>query len=149
MNDPREPDEEEKQGFWALLRDVLAFQFKLAADGLRDLFLVPVSIGAALVGIVSRPDDPGYYFRRLLRLGRRSDRWINLFGGSEHGESADELSSDEIVRRVEKAVVSQYERGGIVRTVKDRTDQFVDSQITGRKAPPSSPDATRPGSDEQ
>lgn len=70
-----------------LIWDVLMFQFKLLADGARDVLLSPVSIGAALLGLIAGGDDPHRYFRQLLRLGRRSEVWINLFGRHRHGTS--------------------------------------------------------------
>ena len=74
-----------------LLWDVFAFQFKLAADGIRDILLVPLSILSAVMGLVSGGDDPYRYYRQLLRLGRRSEVWINLFGYRKHGGTSDDL----------------------------------------------------------
>lgn len=100
---------EEQAGIWAVLRAVIGFQFKLFADGMRDLLLSPVSIVAALVGIVSRPDDPGYLFRRLMAFGVRTDRWINLFGAHNHLETG-EYSSDKVLQDVEGIVISEYRK---------------------------------------
>ena len=74
-----------------LMWDVLVFQFKLAADGLRDVLLSPLSILAAIMGLVAGGDDPYRYFRELLRLGRRSEIWINLFGYRKHQGTSDDL----------------------------------------------------------
>ncbi len=74
-----------------LLWDVFAFQFKLAADGLRDLLLSPISIVAAIMGLIVGGDDPYRYFRELLRLGRRSEIWLNLFGTRKHEGTSDDL----------------------------------------------------------
>ena len=74
-----------------LLWDVLVFQFKLAADGLRDVLLSPVSIISAVMGLVAGGDRPDRYFRQVLRLGRRSEVWINLFGYRKHAGTSDEL----------------------------------------------------------
>ena len=49
-------------------------------DGLRDLLLSPVSIGFVLYGILVQREQPDKYFRRLMRFGRDSDHFINLFG---------------------------------------------------------------------
>jgi hypothetical protein len=70
-----------------LIWDVLLFQAKLVADGLRDVLLSPLSIVAGILGLVAGGDDPHQYFRRLLRLGRRSEVWINLFGRHRRGTS--------------------------------------------------------------
>ena len=88
-----------------LVRDLIVFQFKLALDGLRDVLLSPVSLGAALLGILTSRDDPGKYFRRLMELGRASDRWINLF--NSHNEE-DRPSSDTLVRQAEAMVAREF-----------------------------------------
>ncbi len=62
-----------------LVRRVIVFQAKLFLDGLRDLLLSPLSIIAAVLGLLSQRSDPHFYFERLLMFGRGSERWINLF----------------------------------------------------------------------
>ncbi len=74
-----------------LVLDVFVFQFKLAADGLRDVLLSPLSLIAALMGLIAGGDDPYRYFRDLLRFGRRTEIWINLFGYRKHSGTSDEL----------------------------------------------------------
>jgi hypothetical protein len=74
-----------------LLWDVLVFQFKLVADGLRDVFLSPISLISALIGLLAGGDEPDRYFKQVLRLGRRSEIWINLFGYRKHSGTSDEL----------------------------------------------------------
>jgi len=66
-----------------MLTDVLLFQFKLVIDGLRDLLLSPLSIVAAVAGLIAGGEHPDRYFRKVIRFGRRTEVWINLFG--EHG----------------------------------------------------------------
>jgi hypothetical protein len=74
-----------------LVWDVTVFQFKLLFDGVRDLLLVPLSILAGVLGLLIGGDDPQRYFRRLLRLGRRSELWLNLFGHHRHGHTSDRM----------------------------------------------------------
>ena len=74
-----------------LLLDVFVFQFKLAADGLRDVLLSPLSILSAIMGLIAGGDDPYRYFRDLLRFGRRTEVWINLFGHRKRSGTSDEL----------------------------------------------------------
>jgi hypothetical protein len=74
-----------------LLWDVVVFQFKLVADGLRDVLLSPVSIISAIMGLLAGGDKPDRYFRQVLRLGRRSEIWINLFGYRKHSGTSDEI----------------------------------------------------------
>lgn len=62
-----------------LIRAVIIFQIKLGLDAGRDFFLSPLSILAALWGIVRHPDNPARPLNRLMHIGRKSDHWINLF----------------------------------------------------------------------
>lgn len=88
-----------------LLWDVLVFQFKLAADGFRDLLLSPLSIISALIGFVAGGDQPDRYFRRVLRFGRRSEVWINLFGHRKHAGT-----SDEFIAPLKDKVIAEAQR---------------------------------------
>jgi hypothetical protein len=103
----------------ALIRETALLQIKLLADGFRDAVLIPVSLIASLIGLLRGGDNPDREFRRVIKLGRRSERWINLFGhqrplGKPH--PADSL--DNVLGRVESAIVKQYRKGQT--TAKDR-----------------------------
>jgi len=74
-----------------MLTDVLVFEFKLVADGLRDLLLSPLALIAAAMGLISGGDRPDQYFRKVLRFGRRTETWINLFGRHRGPGTADHL----------------------------------------------------------
>jgi hypothetical protein len=112
----------EPPGHWSLIGDVIVFQFKLAIDGLRDVLLSPLSIGSAIFGMITSPRDPGRYFRSLLREGHKTDAWINLFGAGE----AEKASSDDYLRKLEDLVVREYEKGGLVKDVKERADFLIE-----------------------
>ena len=112
-------------GRWELARDVIAFQFKLMLDGLRDLVLSPVSIFAALWGVFTIKDDPGRYFYQLMQYGRQTDRWINLFNAHEE-EETESAAADRFVQRAEDVIRSEYEKGGVMKNLKDHTDGVID-----------------------
>ena len=125
-----------------LVRDVVVFQFKLAADGLRDIALSPISIGAAILGLIRGGDNPGRYFRNLQRFGRRTDIWINLFGQYRHGPTADRF-----LEPLERKVIEEYERGGWLSDGTKRVNKALDN-VTRRaeggrskpgQAPPDEP----------
>jgi hypothetical protein len=124
-------DKEEKPkdapNHWQLFRDLLTFQLKLALDGLRDIVLVPVSFIAGIAGLVLSPDNPGKYFKRMLEWGRKSDVWINLFGATEHYKPDDlnQSSSDAYIQKLEEKLVAEYQRGGIVKNLKEGTDDVI------------------------
>ena len=99
-----------------LLRQVLVFQFKLAMDGLRDVLLSPISLIAALAGILTNHPDPSRFFNQLLQMGHRSDKWINLF--NTYDEDSDAPTADDFVRKAESIVLSELEKGGVVPKLK-------------------------------
>jgi hypothetical protein len=110
---------------WTLLRDVAAFQVKLLADALRDLLLSPVSLVCGFMDLL-RPG--GGRFQALMRFGRRTDRWINLFGAGAQAEPAgkEDWSIDETIARVEERLRADYEGGGVTRQVVTRIDRALD-----------------------
>jgi hypothetical protein len=69
-----------------VFRDIVVFQAKLLVDGLRDLLLSPLSIGAALIDLLIPGDDGGKRFYAVVRFGRRTERWINLFGAADRSD---------------------------------------------------------------
>jgi len=116
-----------------LIRDIGVLQIKLVADGLRDLVLVPLSIGAGLLSLLQTDDGPGTQFYDLLRAGRHSDHWINLFGAADrvHGPANDDArlpvdDIDEIVSRVEAFVVNEYSNGSLTADAKNQLDRAFD-----------------------
>ena len=116
---------------WKLIRDISVLQFKLIVDGLRDLILVPVSLIAGIVSLVKGDVGQDNDFYDLLRLGRRSERWINLFGAAEQvqQESGVPLPGsdiDELVTKVESFLIEEYKTGGVTRQAKDRLDKAID-----------------------
>jgi hypothetical protein len=117
---------------WALLRDILVFQFKLIVDGFRDLLLVPVSLVAGLFSLLRGGSRPGPEFYDLLKMGQRSERWINLFGAADRTPDADDDRSspvrgdiDDLVRRLETFVVDEYRSGGITAQARSRLDSAL------------------------
>lgn len=80
-----------------VLRDVIVFQFKLFVDGLRDLLISPVSLLAALVDLLVPGDDGGRRFYAVVRYGRRTEEWINLFGAAGPTEPAAETKGMDVI----------------------------------------------------
>lgn len=66
-----------------ILRDVLVFQVKLWLEGLKDVALVPLSIGAAVLDILFRNTTGQGTLYALMRAGDRFERWVNLYGALE------------------------------------------------------------------
>lgn len=120
---------------WTVIRDAAVFQVKLVVDGFRDLVLIPASFVAALMSVFGGRDGrPGPQFYRLLGLGKRSERWIDLFAAYRHAPSdamghaeRNEPNIDDIVHRVESFVIDEYRRGGVTKQAKDRIDAALDA----------------------
>ena len=94
-----------------LLRDVAILQLKLVADGFRDALLIPVSLIAATVGLLRGGDQPEREFRRVIKLGMRSERWINLFGYQRPlGRSHSARSLDDVLEQAEAAVTKKLRK---------------------------------------
>lgn len=121
---------------WQVFRDVLVFQFKLLIDGLRDAILIPVSLIAALFGLITNSSHPGQPFYRVVAWGKSTEQWINLFGMSEHNEEERGFPVrplDQVIQDLERSVVAQYEQGGLTATAKKTVDGALDSLQRLRK----------------
>ena len=120
---------------WKLLRDLGVLQVKLVVDGLRDIILVPASLIAGIISIVSSNDGkPGLQFYRLLAWGKESEVWINLFGAVKNSPEAVEQPQpfgntdiDDIVGHLETFVIDEVKRGGVTTQARDRLDKILDA----------------------
>ncbi len=94
-----------------LIREAAVLQIKLLADGFRDAVLIPVSLFAALIGLLRGGDEPDREYRRVIKLGRRSERWINLFGCQRPlGKSHPAGSMDDVLGQMESAMMEHYKK---------------------------------------
>ena len=107
-----------------LARKTVVFQIKLLVDGLRDAILIPVSLVAALIGLLRGGTDCDREYRRVIDLGHRSERWINLFGHQQPlGSDPATGSMDSILDQVETAVMGQYKRGAQARERPEKEEE--------------------------
>ena len=135
-------DSSAKTDRWMLIRDIAVFQMKLIVDGLRDLILLPISLGVGLYSLIKGGNEPGTEFYDLLRVGRRSEHWINLFGAAEHAGAPGALDNlfpnddiDEMVSRLESFVVDEYAKGGVTTQAKKHLDQALNrlNEVASRR----------------
>ncbi len=118
-----------------LARDIAVLQAKLIVDGFRDLVLVPASLVAGIISLLSNENGrPGTHFYRLLGAGKQSERWIDLFGALRNAPadiepvpSFPDASMDDLVGRLESYVVEEHKRGGITSQAKERFDRAIDA----------------------
>ena len=129
-SDAVEPDV--SQSRLELIWDVLVFQAKLTVDGLRDLILVPISLVAAVIGLVAGGREPARFFEAVIRFGRRTEAWINLFGQHRSGGTADDL-----VAPLQKRVMEEAQSNPVLRkagTSINRSLDKVDQAISARES---------------
>jgi hypothetical protein len=107
----------------ALIRQSAIFQLKLLADGLRDAVLIPVSLVATIIGVLRGGDEPDREFKRVIELGKDTERWINLF---DHHQPLDSAGSiDDVLHRVETVVKEQYRKGNTTDRGKKALDRAL------------------------
>ena len=109
---------------WRLIRDIAVLQAKLVADAVRDLLLAPLALVAGIIDLL-RPG--GGLFDEVLSIGRRTDRWINLFGHEPSQDAQAEASIDELAGRLEQRLRERYADGGITAQAKDAVDKALDA----------------------
>jgi hypothetical protein len=141
MNTPAQ-EEYSSAARWTLLRDLGVLQVKLLVDGLRDIILVPASLVAGIISIVSSNNGkPGLQFYHLLAWGKQSEVWINLFGAVKN--SPEEVGQqqpfgdkdiDDIVGRLETFVIDEVKRGGVTTQARDRLDKILDAVQRKRRS---------------
>ncbi|MEH6635471.1 MAG: hypothetical protein V7700_08120 [Halioglobus sp.] len=89
------------------LRHLLVFQVKLLADALRDLLLSPASVVVFFIDAMRKPSLEDSFYLRLMLLGRRSDKAINLF--DEH-KDAGHFTVDQAVEELGDLVRREREK---------------------------------------
>jgi hypothetical protein len=87
---------EDKVGWASVLRDVLEFQVKLVIDGIKDLALAQVALGAAVIDLILRDGSPGRRFYGIVSVSDRFDRWLQLHAVAERAPA----DSETALRRV-------------------------------------------------
>ncbi len=87
-------------GMWSQLKRFLLFQVKLYLDATRDLFLSFFAIFAFIADVVFQLHGENSLFEKLLGVGRKTERAINLFNQYDAAEQGID-SVDGLVREVE------------------------------------------------
>ena len=116
---------------WNFVRDVMVFQLKLLLDNLRDLVLMPVSLGAALIDLVFRGEREGSLFYRVLRWGQHSEAVIDVYSAIEHQDPGNfkvrrDYTVDGVIARLESVLKREVEKGGTAASVKAAMDKAID-----------------------
>tara|TARA_R110002153_G_scaffold110189_2_gene251192 strand:- start:19112 stop:19534 length:423 start_codon:yes stop_codon:yes gene_type:complete len=134
-----------KPARWPLIRQGIVFQFKLGLDALRDILMSPVSMVLIVVDVVMANNHKQSYFNRLMRLGKKSDHWINLFavdspnGEPENNKEAADSNVDFWISKIETVVKEQQVDGKLTQSGKDKLQQYF-GKIMQNKDKPGSKD---------
>jgi len=70
-----------------ILRDGLIFAVKLWLDGIKDVALGFLALGAVVIDLFRGRRAGGYLFYRVMKLGHRVDHVIDVYGGHTEPES--------------------------------------------------------------
>ena len=115
---------------WRFWRDVLVFQLKMFIGNLRDFALMPVSLGAALIDLVSKGEREGALFYRVMRWGAHSEEVLDAYSPIKHELQDRKVNPnytvDAVVARLEGVLVREYEKGGTATTIKAALDRTID-----------------------
>jgi hypothetical protein len=116
---------------WKFLRDVLVFQLKMLLDNVRDFALMPISLVAALIDLVSKGEREGALFYKVLKWGSHSEEVIDVYSAIEHHETGDFKMSpgytvDGVIARLEGVLVRECEKGGTAASIKAAMDRAID-----------------------
>ena len=122
-------------GAGPLLRAVATLQFKLLLDTLRDLALSPLALVAALVDLFLLKRQAPRYFRAVLRLGARSDRWIDVWYANHDQKAEPRDNVDALLVSVEEAVRDRElgaRRARVLKRWAERQVARAKQRVTGK-----------------
>ncbi len=135
---PQEPVGRPRDPRWKFLRDVAVFELKLTLNNIHNFFQVPLTLVVALVDLIFRHGEEGSRFYWLVEQGRIIDDHIDIYSIIDHRERAmnKDYTVDAVLKRIEGAIMREYEKGGTAASVKDAVDRAFDEMQT-RTAPAS------------
>ena len=116
---------------WKFLRDVIVFQLKMFLDNVRDFALMPITLLAAVIDLVSRGEREGALFYKVLKWGSHSEKVIDVYSAIEEHENGDfkihpNYTVDGVIARLEGVLVRECEKGGTAASIKAAMDRAID-----------------------
>lgn len=121
-----------------LLRQMALLQVKLLIDAARDLALSPVLLVACVLDLAMLKQQAPRYFHQALRLGKRSDEWIDLWSPVETRDIAPE-NVDALVDRIESLVRDPRTGARRARVLKRWLERHLQRARTRPPEPPLPP----------
>ncbi|WP_103030039.1 hypothetical protein [Salinibacter altiplanensis] len=91
-----------------IIRDAVIFQAKLWLEGFKDVLLVPLSFGAAVLDCVFGSST----LYAVMKLGDRFERWVHLYGAlgeeaANEGPGEDLRSLDHLLNEAADGIEDQ------------------------------------------
>ena len=116
---------------WTFFRDVVVFQLKMLLDNVRDIVLMPVALGAAVIDLLYRGEREGALFYKVLRWGLHSEEVIDVYSAIEHHHPdrfkvSRAYTVDGVIERLENVVTREVEKGGTAASIKSAMDRAID-----------------------
>ena len=108
---------------WQLIKKAAVFQLKLGLDALRDILLSPLLL--VLIDIALGHNQQQSLFNRLMKFGRLSDRWINLFESKAGYWDQRNKSVDYWLAQVATVVKDQQASGKMSDVAKAKIDGYM------------------------
>lgn len=109
MNDP-------SRDRYVVFRDLAIFQIKLFLEGLKDILVSQLSIGAAALDLLFPTGRRGQRFYAVMRAAERFDNWLSLYGATERAAESDDglfgvsrAGSDSMLGKLEEIVIGRRE----------------------------------------
>lgn len=120
-----------------IVRDTLILQGKLVIDGLRDAILIPLSLLAALVSLTQTGQQHGKFFYDVVRMGRRTEHWINLFEAADRiyprdDDTVGETGLDDYLAQVEGRLAREFRNGEVTNSARRAVDAVVEKIRSAR-----------------
>ena len=107
----------------ALARDAIVFQGKLLLDAAKDLILGPAGLFSALWDLISPRPRKDMRFYKVLRVGKRAERAINLFEAATGPGPEGQWTVDDVIRGVESQLRDRYRSEPVSTAAKQAIDQ--------------------------
>jgi hypothetical protein len=95
---------ESKRKAVSLVKSVAILQLKLLLGAARDLALSPVTLAAAAIDLMRIKHHEPEYFRRTLKLGERTEEWIDLWSGAREADEPSRQNIDALLANLEQAI---------------------------------------------
>lgn len=95
---------ESKRKAVSLVKSVALMQLKLLLGAARDLVLSPVTLAAAALDLVRIKTHEPEYFRRTMKVGERTEEWIDLWAAARDPDEAPRENVDALLANLEQAV---------------------------------------------